>query len=152
MYLEAVGDRLFSVPVEEAKRRAVVVLTEKLRQAGRVNMDYIKAVTAEKLVVAGYRVNLRASLSGNLDLMLEDVAGAAAQPAMDAVDPAAGRIVLFMRGPSTPAVERLMATAKEHGVEVITHPVAADKALKFGLGSDWQRSAGDDAMAAAIDD
>ena len=144
VYFEAAGDRLCAVPVEEAKCRAVAVLSEKLKQAGRVNVDYIKAITAEKLVVADYRVNLRASLSGNLDLMFEGGEGAPEKSGIESINTASERIVIFIRGTLTPVVEKLIALAKARGIEVIIHPVAADKALKFGLGSDWQKPTDDD--------
>jgi len=144
VYFEAAADHIYPVPVEEARRRAVAVLAEKLKQAGRVNVDYIKVITAEKLTVADYRVNLRASLSGNLDLMLEPAGDGPAKPGLEALDPAVQRIVLFVRGAVTPAVEQQMGLARERGIEVITHPVVADKALKFGLGDGWQKL-GDDA-------
>lgn len=142
VYLEAAGGHLHFVPVEEAARRAIEVLREKLAAAGRVNTGYIKAITEETLVVAGYRVILRASLSGNLDLVPEG-GGADDEKArmqVEAMDPSAERIVLFTRSDSFPAEEKLRVLAKGRGIEVITHPVEAGKALKFGLGGGWQKT------------
>jgi arabinogalactan endo-1,4-beta-galactosidase len=144
VYFEAAGDRIVAVPLDEAKRRAVEILTVKLKEAGRVNVGYIQTITAEKLVVKGYRVNLRASLSGNLDLLLEEAGAAPEKPVIETINPVTERIVLFTRGPETLAVTSLLALAKTRGIEVIVHPVAADKALKFGLGNDWQKAGGEE--------
>jgi len=142
-YFEIRDERLYPVPVEEAERQAGKVLAEKLKQAGRVNVEFIKAITDADLSVAGYRVNLRASLSGNLDLALKDTN----EPADGAGDwksvlkeaiAAKERLVLFVADESSPLAGQISAYAKENGTEAVLHVNPVDKPLKFGMGNAWQ--------------
>jgi arabinogalactan endo-1,4-beta-galactosidase len=132
---------LRAVPVEEARRRANEVLVAKLKEWGRVNVDYIQAITNEVLVVEGYRVHLRASLSGNLDLVREPVKPAADpgdswKSLLEPVQPATEQMVLFVRDLSDPLLASVRATADERGIRVAVHPLPAGQPLKFGLGNE----------------
>lgn len=156
-YLEEHGGRVYEVPVERAKREAVIVLKEKLAKAGRVNVDYIKAITEAELVVDGYRVHLRASLSGNLDLSLVAGGEGATIPEgvdwkvlLESLDPDRQRVVVFTRDTTT-ELEAMRRAAEATHMELIEHPVDADKPLKFGLGSDWQKSGAGDGADEAED-
>ncbi|MEK7952922.1 glycosyl hydrolase 53 family protein [Luteolibacter soli] len=135
VFLEVRDGKVHAVPVATAREKAAPVLAEKLAKAGRVNVDYIKDITDSVLVVDGYRVILRASLSGNLDLALQpDAPVADAKAVIDKMDPAAQRLMVFAVNPEDRVVAETLAVASQRGVEVVVHPVADDKPLKFGLG------------------
>lgn len=140
VYFEARGEVLREVPLAEARRRAEPVLREELRRAGGVNVDYIKAITDKNLVVGDYRVNLRASLAGNLDLPLGAAAGPPTKAAdwkksLGALDAATERIVLFVDEAAAPLAARVAAEAKARGLDVALHPKLGDRPLRFGLKS-----------------
>jgi hypothetical protein len=133
--LEVLDGKIHVVPIAEAREKAAPILAAKLKKFGRVNMDYINDVTAEKLTVAGYRVALRASISGNLDLMLQpDAPAITVAGALKNLDPIAQRVVIFARDANEPLVARVAEAAKKSGIEAVVHPIEADKPLKFGLG------------------
>lgn len=141
IYFEIRDGSLHAVPIEEARRKAAPILKERLKRAGRVNVDYIKSITQADLVVGDYKVDLRASLSGNLDLSLRSADKPPSGPEeweilLKPVDAARERIVLFVRDPTEPFVARTLACAKERGIEAVVHAKAGDEPLKFGLGSE----------------
>lgn len=148
LYLEAGDGRVTVVPVDTAKKRAAEALTAILARHERVDVDYIREISAANVTLEGYRLNLRASLSGNLDLIRlpkEDASGPAGaadeawRAAISQADPARERVVLFMRDEKAPTGLTELLAAK--GLECIQHPLAADVPMKFGLGDDWRRNA-----------
>ena len=143
VFFEAREGKVHAVPVAEVREKAKPMLAEKLKTFGRVNVEYIKDITAARLVVGDYRVLLRASLSGNLDLELTAEAKGQADWAasVEKLDPATQRLVVFARDPKDPAVAQIEAAARKRGLECIVHPVALDKPLKFGLGAGVQSDA-----------
>jgi arabinogalactan endo-1,4-beta-galactosidase len=130
---EVRANRLYKVPVAEAREAAAKALAEERARFGAVNTDYIKAITARELVVGGYQVHLRASLSGNLDLALTTPAPCTVDEAADALEPDS-RVVVFVDDASAPIVRELAERVQKGGHEVLVHPQAADLPLKFGLG------------------
>lgn len=140
-FFEVRGDGVYPVPVEGARQKAEGILAEKLKQFGRVNVDYIKSITEENVVVDGYRVVLRASLSGNLDLALADPAPKGA--GKDAIDkaPKEEKIVLFAADTTSPLVKETVEYAKQSGREILVHPIAAEVPLKFGLSAPAEEEA-----------
>jgi hypothetical protein len=132
-FFEVRGDEVYRVPVAAARAKAEEVLAGKLKEFGRVNTDYIKSITEENLVVDGYRVVLRASLSGNLDLALTDPPPEGAGKDAFAKAPAGEKIVLFASDASSPLVKELLAQGQRDGREVLVHPIPGDVPLKFGL-------------------
>ncbi len=140
VHFEQRGDRLYPVPIAAARAVAAPALRKRLAEFGRVNVDYIKAITDQRLVVGGYRVNLRASLSGNLDLTLADDAPVPppAAKSLDPLDPKTTRVVVFTADPASPALAATLALARDRGFEAVPHPQPADAPLKFGFGQDWQ--------------
>lgn len=134
VYFDLDAEHFYPIPLEEAKREAKVILDEKHKQFGGVNTDYIKAITETGLVVDGYRVNLRASLSGNIDLTRDG----SAQPAqweklLTKLDAANEKAILFVPEELPPFVKTVQAFADAHGLETIVHPRPAGSALKFGM-------------------
>ena len=122
------------VPIVAAREKAVPILAAKLAKAGRVNVDYIRDITESKLETDGYRVNLRASLSGNLDLsLLPEATGIDYQPWVAGLDAANQRLVVFALDPDDKTVAEVLAAARAKRLEAIVHPVDADKPLKFGF-------------------
>ena len=150
LFLESGGGRVSLVPIGEAKARARVELSRFLAKHGRVNMDYIREITAAEVAVGGYRLGLRASLSGNLDLMRQAAVAGSLQTLADErralektlaeIDPTTTRVVVFCRGDDWPAWLTELIAARAY--EVIRHPLTPDSSLKFGLGQDWQKAAG----------
>lgn len=135
VFFEVRGENLYPVPVVEARRKAEDILAEKLKQFGGVNVDYIKAISEEPLVVDGYHVALRGSLSGNLDLTLADNAvGNPWKPLIEQA-PADGQIVLFTSERNSPFLVSLLAHARQFGHEPVLHLKPIDQPLKFGLSS-----------------
>jgi arabinogalactan endo-1,4-beta-galactosidase len=135
VYLEVVDSELLTVPVDEARKRTAAILAEKLKQHGGLNVDYIKDITATEVVVSGYQVALRASLSGNLDLIAKP-GGATAQDSqslLEQLNPTKQRAVIFMRDPTDGLLPALFDTAKKMGLEAGLHPIPQDRALRFGL-------------------
>lgn len=137
-YFEIQEGQLIAIPLQEARQQAKAILVEKLRQFEGVNVKYIQAITEEKLVVKPYGIQLRASLSGNLDLLL-DPATALPQD-RDAwkaewlkLDPAKERPVVFVRNQEDPLIPVIQAFAAEHGVRLALHPLAKAQAIRFGL-------------------
>jgi hypothetical protein len=135
VFLEVRDGKAHAVPVSAAREQAAPILAAKLAKAGRVNVDYIKDITDTPLEVNGYKVMLRASLSGNLDLALQpDAAGIDAKAVVDALSPDKQSLVIFAVDPQDKAVGETISAARERGMEAVIHPIAADKPLKFGLG------------------
>jgi hypothetical protein len=139
VYLESGYGRITPVPLGEARLRAEKELVRLLRRHGRVNTGYIRAITAEEAVVSGYRINLRASLSGNLDLVRQSVVEdpGSWEKTVDAIDPVKQRLVVFTRDDA--ATAEIARRAASRGIEMVLHPLPADVPLKFGLGQAWQK-------------
>jgi arabinogalactan endo-1,4-beta-galactosidase len=122
------------VPIAAAREKAAPLLTAKLAKAGRVNADYIRDITESNLEIDGYRVNLRASLSGNLDLsLLPDANGMDWQPWLAGLDAKSTRLVIFALNPNDPTVTNALSAARAKGLEAVIHPTVAGKPLKFGF-------------------
>lgn len=135
VFVEVREGMVHLVPVAAARQMAAQVLAQKLREAGRVNVDYIRDITETVLETDGYRVLLRASLSGNLDLSLQPGAPRAdGKSLVEKLDPATQRLVVFAVFPDDPVAAALLAPTRARGVDAVLHPVAAEMPLKFGLG------------------
>jgi len=133
-YFEIRGGKLHPVPLDKARAQTAALLAQKLDRAGRVNTDYIKDITETDLVVDGYRVALRASLSGNIDLSLVEGAEPSGDWKSVLSKMAVGkRAVVFVADETDPLVAQLQAFTVERGMEVIIHPQPIDRPLKFGL-------------------
>lgn len=135
VYFEVIDSGLRIVPVDEARKRSAASLAEKLKQHGGVNMDYIKDITATEVVVSGYQVALRASLSGNLDLMAKPGVATAQnlQSLLDQLNPDTQRAVIFTRDAADPIIPRVLNATQKIGLDAVLHPIPKDQALKFGL-------------------
>ena len=139
VYYEASSNRLFAVPVAEAKRQMVPRVLELREQTGGVNVEHIALLSNTVLEVDGYRVDLKGALSQNLNLTrLPDNPGVALEAADLAViaagvDPARQQLVWFLREAPTPELDQAIAFFEQKGITVIRHPKAADKPLKFGM-------------------
>lgn len=135
VFFELIDSELCAVPVDEARRISTDILAEKLRHFGGVNVDYIKDISAADVIVCGYQVVLRASLSGNLDLIAkrESVASSSWKLQMDQLNPSNQRMVLFTRNPANALLPRVLASAAKIGLEAVAHPVPKGQALRFGL-------------------
>ncbi len=144
-YFEACSNRLYAVPVEEAKRQMVPLVFQLRERTGGVNVEHIALLSNTVLEVAGYRVNLKGALSQNLNLTRrpdtrgtsltagsEETAGALESIAAG-LDPAKDKIVLFRRDSSTPELESAIAFFGQKGIEVDVHPKPDGKPLKFGM-------------------
>lgn len=135
VYFEVIDSEMRAVPVDEARKRSAVTLAEKLKHHGGVNVDYIKDISAIDVVVGGYKLALRASLSGNLDLIAKPGTGTAKgwQSLFDQLDPKTQRAVIFTRDPTDALLPLVLDATKKRGLEVIVHPAPKDQALRFGL-------------------
>lgn len=136
VFFEIAGEGLHAVPLAAAQSQAAPILAQKRKQAGGLTKDYIKAITEEDLVVGDYRVNLRASLSGNLDLVRKgDKTASAAdwKALLTNINPERERVVVFVREPNPPLLGDLMAFAGQNQIEVVVHEKKPDAPLKFGL-------------------
>jgi hypothetical protein len=135
VFLEVRDGKAHAVPVAAAREKAAPILAAKLAKAGRVNVEYIKDITDSPLEVDGYKVMLRASLSGNLDLALQPrTEGTEVKAVIEKINPTSQSLVVFATNPEDKAVEEIVSAARQRGIEAVVHPVAADKPLKFGLG------------------
>ena len=139
VYFEACSNRLFSVPVAEAKRQMVPLVLRLRAQTGGVNAEHIALLSNTVLNVAGYRVDLKGALSQNLNLIrLPDDSGRSLsieepEAVMTGIDPARQQLVLFTHEPGTPELEEAIACFEQKGLTVVRHPRPPDKPLKFGL-------------------
>lgn len=139
VYFEACSNRLYSVPVEEAKQQMVPLVLKLREQTGGVNVEHIARLSNTVLNVEGYHVDLKGALSQNLNLTRRpDNPGVSLEAADFAaiaagVNPAAQQLVLFLRGAPTPELAEAIAFWEQKGIAVVRHPKAADKPLKFGM-------------------
>lgn len=134
VFAEVRAGKVHRVPIAAARAKAAPILASTLAKNGRVNVDYIREITETKLETDGYRVNLRASLSGNLDLtLLPEASGMGWRSWVEGLDAAGQRLVVFAIEPEESTVAEVLAAARAKGLEAIVHPVAADQALKFGF-------------------
>lgn len=135
-YYEWRDGKFHAVPVAEAREKARPVLANKLAKHGRIDIEYIKDITATPLAVGDYDVILHASISGNLDLRLRPEAAGLKDPAklLEQINPATQRIVVLAAAPADPVLEEAAKAAQARGVEWIIHPTDPEKPLKFGLG------------------
>ena len=133
VYLEVMEGGVAVVPVAEARAKAREALREELSRHGGVTVDYIAAITERELRVKGYRVNLRASLTGNLDLVaLPQAAGERWRDAVAGLDGRRDSVVVFCRDGEDPLVAEVVAAVEARGLEVAIHPLAAGSAIRFG--------------------
>ncbi len=135
MYYQVQDGQFHIVPVEEARQTAEHTLADKLKQYGRVDVDYIKDISAADVAVKGYQVDLRASLSGNLDLKLKSDAEAVHEwkAELKKLDPSTQRAVIFSPDPNDTLLKEILALAQSLDLEAAVHPILEGKALKFGL-------------------
>jgi arabinogalactan endo-1,4-beta-galactosidase len=139
LHFEAVSNRIVAVPTEEAKQKSAIALREELQIYGGVTTSYIRAITSRVLVVGAYRVNLRASLSGNVDLNLVEAPPKPDWKAdLEKADAAKQKIILFIRSGAEMTAAEFQRYAERKNFVVLPHPLAADKPLKFGFGQRWQ--------------
>lgn len=147
VYFEVCSNRLFAVPVEEAKAQMIPLVHMLRAQTGGVNVEHIALLSNTVLNVAGYRVELKGALSQNLNLVrLPDNPGislaaemppAKAGSAMEAIaariNPQTQQLVLILREDSTPELDKAIDALEHRGIQVTRHPKPDDKPLKFGL-------------------
>ncbi len=135
VYFEYVDTHLQPVPVDEARTTAALALAEKLQQYGAVNADYIQAISTADVVVSGYQVLLRSSLTGNLDLLAASNAtpGPPWRSHIDRLNPGTDRAVIFIRNPPDALLAQMLDAAERIGLEAVVHPVPLDQKLRFGL-------------------
>lgn len=142
VYAEAVSNRLFRVPVAEAKTQTIAKVRELRAQTGGVNLEHIKLLTNTPLRVGAYAVNLKGSLTQNLKLdRASDEGGldladpeAVARDFAAGLDPEKERVILFVRETPAAGLDRTVALLRAKGIDVVLHPRAADQPLLFGLG------------------
>lgn len=142
LFFELAEGHISAVPLASAKERARSELIAILSRHPRVDTDYIREISEANVVVDGYKLHLRASLSGNLDLTRIP---RPAERGMDewkkvlrTANPATTRLVLFTR--SDEGATAFAEAASALGFESIRHPLPPDAPLKFGLGQEWQKS------------
>lgn len=139
VYFEAASNRLFAVPVAEAKQQMVPLVLELREKTGGVNVEHIARLSNTVLNVAGYRVDLKGALSQNLNLTRlpdnpgislaeEEIAAVAA-----GIHPTSQQLIVFLREIPTPELENAIAFFERKGIAVVRHPKAAGKPLKFDL-------------------
>lgn len=148
VFFEIAGECLYRVPVPDAQSQAAPILAEHRKQAGGLTKDYIKAITEADLVVGDYRVNLRASLSGNLHLVRETEGQTPAgdwQALLKNISPSQERAVVFVREPSPPLLDDLLDFAKQNHIEMVVHEKNPDAPLIFGLASSASQTPSDPA-------
>ena len=139
VYFEACSNRLYAVPVKEAKAEMVPRVLKRREQTGGVNVEHIALLSNTVLNVNDYRVDLNGALSQYLNLTrLADNPGLSLEETTlktiaAGIDPQKQQLVLFLRGEPTPELEKTIAFFEQNSVAVIRHPKAADKPLKFGL-------------------
>ena len=139
VYYEASSNRLFFVPVDEARQQMVPLVLKLREQAGGVNVEHIALLSNTVLNVEGYHVDLKGALSQNLNLtrLPEHPGVSPAKENLEAIaagiDPAKQQLVLFLREAPAPELEQAIAFFGPKGIEVVRHPKAAGKPLKFGL-------------------
>lgn len=141
-FFEITSNAVVCVAVEAARQKAAVALGEELQKFGGINTNYIKAITERELIVGDYRVNLRASLMGNLDLTLQmSPKQSDWKTALVSLNPTEQKLVLFIRTGAAANVQQIQSYAKERGIAVLEHTLDAEKPLKFGLGQGWRDDA-----------
>ena len=139
VYFEVNSNRLYSVPVEEAKRQMVPLVLKLREQTGGMNVEHIALLTNTILDVAGYRVDLKGALSQNLNLTRlpenpgQSLSPEALEPLAAGSDPSRQQLVLFLRDSGTPELEQAAGWFEQKGIAVVRHPCSAGKPLKFGL-------------------
>lgn len=146
VYVEVVSNRLFAVPVQQAKEKMVPLIAQLRKQTGGVTIEHIALLTNTHLQVGAYLVDLKASLQENLSLRLADATGGTALSAekppvlaeavkaiADRMDPAKERLVLILRQEATPATDQVVAYFTQKGIRVDVHPKPDDAPLKFGM-------------------
>ena len=139
VYYEASSNRLFAVPVAEAKRHMIPLVLELREQTGGVRVEHIARLSNTTLNVKGYHVDLKGALSQNLNLTrLPDNPGLSLAEAdiaaiASGIHPAAQQLILFLREAPTPELEGAIAVFEQKGIAVARHPKAAGKPLKFDL-------------------
>ena len=139
VYFETSSNRLYAVPVEEAKRQMVPLVLELRRRSGGVNVGHIALLSNTVLNVDGYHVDLKGALSQNLNLTrLPDNPGISLAKVdiaaiASGIHPAAQQLILFLREAPTPELEQAIAFFEQKGIAVVRHPKAAGKPLKFDL-------------------
>ena len=145
VYAEVSGGQLFTVPVQEARKRAYDVLRALREKTGGITVEYIRLLTTTELRVGTYVINLRASLQNNLGLQLiagsegirlvaEDAAMADRLRAITKdLDPETEKLVLFLRDKAAPKQQRAIAFLEKLGIQVYVHPLDDKTQLRFGL-------------------
>ena len=139
VYFEASSNRLFAVPVEDAKRQMIPLVLKLREQTGGMNVEHIALLSNTVLHVDGYRVDLKGALSHNLNLTrLPDNPGSSLAPAdldtmASGIDPSTQQLILFLRDLPTPELEQAIAFLEQKGIPVIRHPKTPEKPLKFGM-------------------
>ena len=139
VYYEASSNRLYAVPVDAAKQQMVPLVLQLREQTGGVNVEHIALLSNTVLNVEGYHVDLKGALSQNLNLTrLPENPGVSPEKEnleiiAAGIDPAKQQLVLFLRDAPALELEQAIAFFEQKGIEVVRHPKAAGKPLKFGL-------------------
>lgn len=141
IYIEACSNRLFRVPVEEAKARMIEKVMELRKQTGGVTVEHIALLSNTAMRVEAYSVNLKASLQQNLSVTRATDDGGVSiavdnpdlASLLAGLDPTRSRVVLIPRGETTPELQRVIARLEDGGYAVILHPRADELPLRFGM-------------------
>jgi len=145
VYVEVRSNRLFVVPVQEAKDKMVPVIRRLREKTGGVTIDHIALLTNTEMKVGSYAVNLKASLQQNLNLALmagskglplagDEPAVAEGLKAIAAgINPKKEKLVLILRNESSPETEKAIAFFEQQGIRVDVHPLQDALPLRFGM-------------------
>lgn len=143
VFVEVQSNRLYKVPVQEAKENMLPLISRLRQQTGGVTVEHIALLTNTELRVGGYAVNLKGSLQQNLNLDLVDPgyglpleekeAGAGWKTVSAQLDPHRQKLVLILRQEVTPELQQAIQCFEQAGLQVELHPRAEGLPLKFGM-------------------
>lgn len=134
VFLEVTAEGVAVVPTAAARVAAATALEEELARHGGVTTAFIDAITNRAIVVKGYRLHLRAALTGNLGLSVTPEAGRVPhwRAVVNALDPSRDQVVVFTGATEDPLAGEVVAHATSRGVAAVTHAVDPDTPLRFG--------------------
>jgi arabinogalactan endo-1,4-beta-galactosidase len=142
-FVEVQSNRLYVVPVREAKASMLPLISRLRKQTGGVTVEHIALLTNTELRVGGYAVNLKGSLQQNLNLDLVEPGSGLSLGGEDAdaswksvvaqLDPHRQKLVLILRQEITPELRQAIHYFEQAGLQVELHPKAEGLPLKFGM-------------------
>lgn len=139
-FVEVRSNRLFTVPVAEAKAQLVPLVERLRKQTGGVNVEHIALLTNTPLRVGDYAVDPKGSLQQNLNLTLHPEARGLALDSAEAraaaagtADPAADRLVVIASGEPPAQLDAWVESLRREGRQVVLHPRPDGLPLKFGM-------------------